>query len=399
MGLGAAKGIHQISHIWSYLVFPNRKGDGPMTDLGIRWQALRTLVGLDDIVFLEPKLYNEYGTPFQSSSIRRRKMRKNHYFLVLSGFLVLAVLLSPMVGTALAANKVTFVMSWLPDARWASEIVAKYRGFFKAEGLEVSLKWAKGSRNAAKQVATGAADLGTPTGDVVLTSREKGFPLVSVLQTLPKTGTSFISLKKTGIRTPKNFIGKKVGVQRGSATWVGFQALMNKYGMDIDKLEKIEVGFGLKPLLAGMVDVRPAYIYNEVVLARHKGIDLNVIWLPDHGIDMVGTGIATSEKLLQDNPATVRSFVRAVLKAYQYAKKNPDDAIKALLQHKSDHDAVYQRKVLNMIHSKIAVPPKSGPYGWADRDEWKNTQENLIKFGVMKKRVDLNMTYTNRFVK
>ncbi|MFQ5692647.1 MAG: hypothetical protein ACE5IM_06345, partial [Nitrospinota bacterium] len=91
--------------------------------------------------------------------------------------------------------------------------------------------------------------------------------------------------------------------------------------------------------------------------------------------------------------------VRAVLRGYAHAKKDPADAIKALLQYKPDHDPVYQRKVLKVLHEKIAVPAKNGLYGWADADEWRNTQENLIKFGVMKKRVDLKKAYTNEFVK
>jgi NitT/TauT family transport system substrate-binding protein len=303
------------------------------------------------------------------------------------------------VGASAATKKVTYSMSWIPDARWASEIVAQYRGFFKAEGLDVSLKWVKGSRTAGKVTATGASDFGSPTGGVVLTAREKGLPLVSVLQTLPKSGIAFISLKKSGIKEPKDFMGKKVGVQRGSATWVGFNALMGKHGIDIDKLNKIEVGFGLKPLMAGMVDVRPAYYYNEVVLARHKGIDLNVIWVPEHGIDLVGIGVATNENFLKNNPNAVRAFVRATIKGWNHAKKDPADAVKAVVQHKPDHDAVYQRKVLNLIHDKIAVAPKGEPYGWGMKSEWEETQNNLVKYGVMKKRLDVTKAYTNKFVK
>jgi ABC-type nitrate/sulfonate/bicarbonate transport system substrate-binding protein len=326
-------------------------------------------------------------------------MKKHGTFVFVVGLLALAFLSGPMVGKTLAATKkLTYVMAWIPDGRWASEAVAKYRGYFKAEGLDVSLKWAKGSRNSAKQTASGGADFCSTTGSVVLTSREKGIPLRTIAQTLPKSGTSFISLKKTGIKGPKDLMGKKVGVQRGSTTWVGFQALMNKYNVDIGKLNKIEVGFGLKPLVSGVVDIRPAMYYNEVVLARHKGIPVNVIWLPEHGINLVGLGVTTTERMLKDDPGTARKFVRAVLKGYEHAKKDPADAVKAVVEHKADHDPAYQRKVVDLIFSKIAVPAKNGIYGWADRDEWNGMQENFVKFGVMKKRVNVDDAFTNRFV-
>lgn len=313
--------------------------------------------------------------------------------------LALAVLISPLAGQALAAKKVTFMMSWIPDVRWAPEIVAKYRGYFKAAGLDVSLKWAKGSRNAGKTVATGAAEFGAPSAGVVLTGREKGLPLVSILSSLRKTQISFISLKKTGIKNPKDFYGKKVGVQRGSATYIGFLALMGKYGIDIDKLNKINVGFGLKPLLSGMVDVRPAYIANEVVLAKVKGIDLNVIWIPDHGIDQVGNGTATNETFMKKNPNVVRSFVQATIKGYKHSMKDPADALKAVLQHKPDHKPEFQREALKIIQNKISVAAKGHPWGWAVHKEWQTTHDNLVKYGVIKKPVDVKKAYTNQFIK
>ncbi len=313
--------------------------------------------------------------------------------------LALAVLISPLAGQALAAKKVTFMMSWIPDVRWAPEIVAKYRGYFKAAGLDVSLKWAKGSRNAGKTVATGAAEFGAPSAGVVLTGREKGLPLVSILSSLRKTQISFISLKKTGIKNPKDFYGKKVGVQRGSATYIGFLALMGKYGIDIDKLNKINVGFGLKPLLSGMVDVRPAYIANEVVLAKVKGIDLNVIWIPDHGIDQVGNGTATNETFMKKNPNVVRSFVQATIKGYKHSMKDPADALKAVLQHKPDHKPEFQRRAMKIIQNKISVAAKGHPWGWAVHKEWQMTHDNLVKYGVIKKPVDVKKAYTNQFIK
>jgi ABC-type nitrate/sulfonate/bicarbonate transport system substrate-binding protein len=110
-------------------------------------------------------------------------MKKIHWAL---GLWVMAFLLAPLAGQALAAKKLVFVMAWIPDARWAGETVARYRGLYQAEGLDVSLKWAKGSRNAAKQTASGGADLFSTTGSVILTSREKDIPLRTIAQAHPK---------------------------------------------------------------------------------------------------------------------------------------------------------------------------------------------------------------------
>ena len=314
--------------------------------------------------------------------------------------LVAALFLLPVTHqSSFGATKATLNIGWIPYGRDLGFFTALEKGYFKAAGLDVDLKWAKGSRNAGKAVATGAAEFGAPTAGVVLTSREKGLPLVSILQTNVQTQISFISLKKSGIKHPKDFYGKKVGVQRGSATWVGFKALTGKYGIDISKLNKINVGFGLKPLLSGMVDVRPAYIANEAVLAKIKGIDLNVIWIADHGIHDVGNGQATNEEFLKKNPGIVRSFVQATIKGNNHSRKDPEDALKAILQHKPDHKPAFQRAALKMIQEKISTVTKGYPWGWAVHTQWQETHDNLIKYGVMKKAIDVKKAYNNSFIK
>ena len=78
--------------------------------------------------------------------------------------------------------------------------------------------------------------------------------------------------------------------------------------------------------------------------------------------------------------------------------KDPADAVKAIVEHKADHDAVYRRKVLDLILSKIAAPAENGPYGSAEGAQYAGVQENLLKFDVMKKRVKVDDAFDDRFV-
>ena len=55
--------------------------------------------------------------------------------------------------------------------------------------------------------------------------------------------------------------------------------------------------------------------------------------------------------------------MRPAAEGYEHARKDPADAVKAIVEHKADHDAVYRRKVLDLILSKIAAPAENGPYG------------------------------------
>jgi NitT/TauT family transport system substrate-binding protein len=298
-------------------------------------------------------------------------------------------------------TKVTYVMSWAPDARWAGEFLAKERGYYKAEGLEVHFTHQRGSLASLQQVGAGAAEFGSPDGGDVLFAREKGVPIRSVVLTARNTGIAFMSLKETNITKPEDLVGKKVGVQRASATFVGFQALMAKHNIEVEKLDKIEAAFGLEILLQKKVDVRPVMLFNEYVLAQHKGIPVSVMWLPDFGIRLVGKTISTNEKTLKERPQVVQGFVNASLRGMDEAIKDRQAAMDALLKNMPDLERAYQEKVWNMLADRIMGvqdATKERPFGFNDPDLFKNTIEVLTKYGTLKNPPALDGVFDNRFV-
>ena len=68
--------------------------------------------------------------------------------------------------------------------------------------------------------------------------------------------------------------------------------------------------------------------------------------------------------------------MRPAAEGYEHARKDPADAVKTIVEHKADHDAVYRRKVLDLILSKIAAPAENGPYGSAEGAQYASVQEN-----------------------
>jgi NitT/TauT family transport system substrate-binding protein len=297
--------------------------------------------------------------------------------------------------------KVMYVMSWAPDARWAGEFLAKERGYYKNEGIEVTFTHQRGSLASLQQVGAGAAEFGSPDGSDVIFAREKGVPIRAVMLTARNTGIAFMSLKETNITKPEDLIGKKVGVQRASATFVGFQALMAKNNIDVEKLEKIEAAFGLEVLLLKKVDIRPVMLFNEYVLAVHKGIPVNVMWLPDFGLNLVGKTISTNEKTLKERPQVVQGFINASLRGLEEATKDRKAAIDALMKNVPDLERAYQEKVWNMLVDRImgvqdATPQK--PFGYNDPDLFRATIEVLTKYGTLKSPPALDGVFDNRFV-
>jgi len=176
---------------------------------------------------------------------------------------------------------------------------------------------------------------------------------------------------------------------------------MAKYGVDVDKLEKIEASFGLEVLLLKKVDIRPVMIFNEYVLAVHKGIPVNVMWLPDYGLNLPGKTLSTNEKTLKERPKVVQAFVNASLRGQEEALRDRKAAIDALMKNVPDLERAYQEKVWDMLVEKIwgaKDATRDKPQGWNDPALFKTAVEILTQYGGLKKAPTLDEVYDNRFV-
>ena len=298
-------------------------------------------------------------------------------------------------------TKVTYVFQWAPDGRWAGEYLAKERGYYKEEGLDVTFTNQRGSLAALQQVGAGAAEFACPEGSDIIVTREKGVPVRSVALLSRNTPIAFMSLKETNITKPEDLVGKKVGVQRASATYTGFLALMNKHNIDIEKLEKIEAAFGLEVLLLKKVDIRPVFMFNEYVLAKRKGIPVNVMWLPDFGINLVSMTIATTDKMVRERPQVVQAFVNATLRGRLTALKERQAAVDALVKNVPDLDRGFVEETWNLLADQllgVKDATKDRPYGYNDPELFKATGEVLQKFGPVKKVPPASDLFDNRFV-
>jgi ABC-type taurine transport system substrate-binding protein len=115
-------------------------------------------------------------------------------------------------GAAQAAEKVTLQLKWVTQAQFAGYYVAKDKGFYEAEGLEVEIKPGGPDIAPPQVIAGGGADVVIDWMPSALASREKGVPLVNIAQPFKSSGMMLTCRKETGIRTPEDFRGKTIAI-------------------------------------------------------------------------------------------------------------------------------------------------------------------------------------------
>ena len=220
-------------------------------------------------------------------------------------------------GAAQAADKVTLQLKWVTQAQFAGYYVAKDKGYYKDEGLDVTIK-PGGPDVAPEQVlAGGGADVVVDWMPAALAAREKGAPMVNIAQPFKHSGLELTCRADTGIKTPADLKGKTLGVWFYGNEYP-FLNWMGKLGLKTDGspggVKVLKQGFNVDPLLQKQADCISTMTYNEywqVIDAGYKPAQLVVFKYEDQGVATLEDGLYVMEDKLKD-PAFVDKMARFV---------------------------------------------------------------------------------------
>ena len=167
---------------------------------------------------------------------------------------------------AWAADKVTLQLKWVTQAQFAGYYVAKDKGFYKEENLDVEIKPGGPDIAPAQVLAGGGADVVLDWMPSALATREKGLPLVNIAQPFKSSGMMLTCRKDSGIKTPADFKGKTLGVWFFGNEYP-FLSWMSKLGIktdgSADGVKVLKQGFNVDPILQKQADCVSTMTYNE----------------------------------------------------------------------------------------------------------------------------------------
>jgi len=310
--------------------------------------------------------------------------------------IVLAFVASVLTSGARADTAVTVRLKWFNQAQFAGFYVAQDKGYYKSGGLDVNIQPGGPDFPAIQMVAGGNEQFGVTGADQILIARSKGVPVVALAVIYRRNPFVLFSLAKSGIRTPADWIGKKVGVQIGGDEELIYRAVLAKAGIDKSKLTEIPVKFDISPLLAGAIDVWPGYLINEVLAAKEKGFDVNIIYPADYGINIYADTLFTTEKMIEQHPDVVRNFVFATIKGWESAVGSPEEAARITVKH--GDKLTYGHELAMMKATVPLLRPEGKPIGWMDPAAWSSTQKLLLEAEFQKQPVDVSKAFTMQFL-
>lgn len=259
-------------------------------------------------------------------------------------FRILSLALAVAIGGALAfaapaaaQTKLKMVLNWKYQGPQGWFFLADDRGYFKAEGLDVTMDQGNGSGAAVPLVANGTYDIGF--GDInaliELAAKKPEEAPVAVYVMYNRPPFTVAVKADSPIKEPKDFVGKKLGGAANDGALKLFPALCKVTKVDCSKVEITNMQPNLREqmLMQGQVDGVFGYVNTIRFSAKLIGVDdskLRYINFGDYGMDLYSNAIIVSKKLLKENPKAVAGFLRALNKGIQDSLKDPDAAVAAV---------------------------------------------------------------------
>jgi len=313
---------------------------------------------------------------------------------------VALAILAASSASALAQDAVSLRLNWYLGGLHVPFYYGKERGFYKEEGIDLTINEGRGSANTVQVVAAGSDTFGLADSSSVVATAAKGAEVKSVMSLLNSTGFSVVSLAETGIKTPKDLEGKKFAVSAGDPLGQLFRALAAHNKLDMSKITFVQVDPAAKvvAVLEKRVDALLGGADDQYFLIKYKGEEPAALRYADHGANIVGMTILTQEATIKNKADLVRRFVKATARSWEEARKNPETAVDATMKVKPDLNRASQIDQLKVDIELLDSPNSKGRIGWGDQRDWDQTITLLRQYRDVQTDKPWTAFHTNEFL-
>lgn len=298
-------------------------------------------------------------------------------------------------------KKLKLVLDWTPNTNHTGLYVAMDKGYYKDVGIELEIVQPP-EDGAEVLVASGKADFGISFQDTMAGALSKDSPLpIKAVAAITQHNTSGImSRKGDGITTPKGLEGKKY------ATWdlpiekAILKNVVEKDGGDFAKVELIPstVTDEVSALSTKQIDAVWVYYGWAGISAKEKGFDFDYFAFKDINptFDYYTPVLITNDDMIKNNSDTVKKFLEATKKGYEFAAGNPQDAAEILLKYAPEIDS----KLANASQEYLSTCyiDKDILWGYIDSERWKNFYRWINENNLLEHRIDEGAGLDNEFI-
>ena len=280
------------------------------------------------------------------------------------------------------------------DTAFSPYYLALDEGYYKREGLDVSIERGSAELNPVKMLASGQdqfAVLGGP--ELLLSARAMDVPLVAIA--LIHRDSDFVVLltrKDSGLTTVDQLEGKRVGFFRAHVSYDLLQMLFREAGVNV---QEQDVGFDYARFITGDLAAQWAFRTTAGLTLPAKGVEVNVISLAENGIHTNGHVVVTTEQMIQENPEIVQKFLNATLDGLRRSVEDVEVAVDAAIRRDPKFDREVGLKQMAIYKPTIIA---NSPLGWISIDDLQRAKEQMVAIELVPADLDVTAAAATQFL-
>jgi NitT/TauT family transport system substrate-binding protein len=303
---------------------------------------------------------------------------------------------------ASAQTPVKFSLDWKYEGTQAPFLLGLDKGYYKAEGLDVSIDTSGGSVEPINRIASGTYDMAFADINSMIKFRDQNpqAPLKAVFMVYSNPPFSIVGRKSKGVSDPKSLEGKKLGAPAPDGAYAQWPIFVAANGIDASKVNIMNVGFPVREpmLVAGDVDAITGFSFSSYINVKYSGIpqdDIVVLLMSNYGVKLYGNAILVNPKFAADKPDAVKAFLRAFTRAMKDTAADPAEAIASVLKRNevAKRDVEIDRLQIALRDNILTDEVKANGLGGVDMDRLAKSIDQIAvtyKFkGEMPKAADV----------
>lgn len=285
-------------------------------------------------------------------------------------------------------------LDWYPQPEHGGFYTAQLKGYYKAEGLDVTLLPLPEYGSVAQLVATGKADIGLGSSDQILEWDSNGLPLEAIAATMQHDPQAVMVHKDSAINDFKDLEGHTIAAQTG-ATWLKFVTL--RY--NLHQVKQIPSTLSIANFLADPGYVQQIFITSEPYFAKQAGAQVRTILISSSGYDPYRVQFTTRD-FAAKHADTVAKFVRASIKGWNDYLQNPGPTNAFLLKMNpalNPEQEAFTAQALKdggFVNGGDATGVQTGRM---TPDRWQTSYEQLKSLGILQGPIDPAEAYSLKF--
>ncbi len=285
------------------------------------------------------------------------------------------------------AKELTLMLEWFVNPDHGPIIIAKEKGYFKDQGLNVTIQEPADPNLPPKLVAAGKVDLAVYYQPSLIHGIASGLPLAWAGTLIATPLDGLLVLEKSPIKSLKDMKGKTIGLNIGGIENAILNTLFEPYGFGAKDVKLVNVGWNLSSsLLSGRVDaIMGGYRNFELNQLQIEGSKGRMFYYEEHNIPPYDELIFIANSKKHDKDAN-RRFLKAIELGTQFIVNNPERswAIFRDYSPKKLDNELNRRAWFDTI-SRFALRPAA-----KDLSRYKTFVEFLYEKGELKKKINMS---------